>query len=256
MFPKKINVTSIESVLYVSRDRHPDRVTRFYGPMNANELIFHLSGDATVTFNGTVMRTVEDSVRFLPCSKIEEYTVEKREAGECIDIFFNTDVPLSQTAFLLNFAGNQSLKTHFRKIHSLWLEKADGYYSRCMALLYEILYEIASTQYVPNSKSAVIAPAVEYISAHYVSDKIEIPHLARLCGISESYLKQLFIATYGLSPKKYVIKRKMEHAIELLNSKMFAVSEIAEQLGYENVYYFSRVFKETYGCAPTHYCEK
>jgi len=256
MFPEKINVTSIESVLYVSRDRHPECVTRFYGPMCANELIFHLSGDATVTFNGTVMRTVENTVRYLPRTEISEYEVVRDEPGECIDIFFNTDVPLASTAFLLNFAGNQGLKAHFRKIHSTWLEKADGYYSRCMSLLYEILHEIASAQYVPNSKSAVIAPAVEYISAHYVSDRIEIPHLARLCGISESYLKQLFIATYGLPPKKYVIKRKMEHAIELLNSNMFTVSEIAQNLGYDNVYYFSRAFKETFGCAPTHYREK
>lgn len=256
MFPEKINVTSIESVLYVSRDRHPERITRFYGPMLANELIFHLSGDATVTFNGKIMRTVEDTVRYLPRTEISEYKVERHTEGECIDIFFNTDISLSDEPFLLNFAGNQSLKTRFRRLCSTWLEKADGYYVKCMSLLYEILCEIATSQYVPNSKSAVIAPAVEYISAHYASDKIEIPHLARLCGISESYLKQLFIATYGLSPKKYVIKRKMEHAIELLNSNMFTVSEIAQGLGYDNVYYFSRVFKETFGCAPTHYREK
>lgn len=256
MIPQDCHVTSIESVIFVYKDMHPDRITRFMGPMGANELIFHLSGDSTVTFNGKQMHTVADTVRFLPYTEIKEYTVEKREAGECIDIFFNTDKPIQKEAFLMSVNERQSIKSLFRRIYSTWIEKNDGYYYKCLSMLYAILDELTQQHYTPNAKHAVIEPAVQYIRTHYVADKIEIPYLAQLCGISESYLKQLFVASYGLSPKKYVIRRKMEHAIELINSKLFTISEIAEQLGYENVYYFSRVFKETFGVSPTHYREK
>ena len=256
MLPNKINVTSIEGVLFVSRDRHPEAVSRFEGPMHANELIFHLSGDATVCFNGKRMHTVSDTVRFLPRSVIREYTVIHGEHGECIDIFFNTDVPLSEEAFLLCVTENKNLRSLFRRICSVWTEKREGYYHRCMSLFYEILYEISALSYLPEKTLLRIEPAVRYISEHYLTEEIRVPALAEACGMSESYLKRLFLAAFGLSPKKYITKLRMEHALELLRSNMFTVGEIAEKCGYESLYYFSRVFKESFGISPTHYREK
>lgn len=45
----------------------------------------------------------------------------------------------------------------------------------------------------------------------------------------------------------------MEHACFLLEQTSFKVSEIAEQLGYDDALYFSRVFRKVYGQAPSVY---
>ncbi len=57
------------------------------------------------------------------------------------------------------------------------------------------------------------------------------------------FIKKLFIDKYGMPPIKYVTHLKVNRACELIQTGMFSISEIAELCSYENVYYFSNVFK-------------
>lgn len=104
-----------------------------------------------------------------------------------------------------------------------------------MSVLYDIFAEIYKKRYTPKDKYLLIEPAVKYIAAHYRTETISVATLAELCGISESYLKKLFISNYGLPPKKYIMNLKMDYAIELLRSGMFSVGAAAEATGFENI---------------------
>ena len=87
----------------------------------------------------------------------------------------------------------------------------------------------------------------------FLFSNIDCNILSDLCGISYSYFKRLFIMKFGISPIKYITKKKIMYACDLLLSNKYSVSEIAEMTGYETVYYFSRVFKEHIGMSPTEY---
>ena len=50
-----------------------------------------------------------------------------------------------------------------------------------------------------------------------------------------------------MSPVKYVTALRLDHAKELLITGQYSVGEVAELCGFENVYYFSAVFKKTPG---------
>ncbi|MDY5627667.1 MAG: AraC family transcriptional regulator [Clostridia bacterium] len=45
----------------------------------------------------------------------------------------------------------------------------------------------------------------------------------------------------------------MNYACELLITRRYSVTSISEMIGYKNVYYFSKVFKKTFGITPTEY---
>ncbi len=67
------------------------------------------------------------------------------------------------------------------------------------------------------------------------------------------YIRHEFKKHYGVSPIQYLINRRMEYAKHLLNTSGMSVKQIAYQCGFENEYYFSRIFKKLTGYSPSQY---
>ncbi len=249
-------VTGIKRVILVGRDEYPEQITEFRGRLNTNELIFNLSGDSTVRFNGKVFRCSENTVRFLPEGENREYVVERLKKGECIDIFFSTDRPVAPEAFVTAPQNSTALAGLFRKCFSLWVAKEEGYYHACLSLLYRILAELQKASYAPESRFHVLAPALDYIDEHFLSEKISTGLLAEKCGISESGLKKLFLKKFGVPPIRYMIQLKLRYACDLLRTEGYSVTRTAELCGYNTAAFFSRQFKEYLGISPQTFAEK
>ncbi|HEY0864439.1 MAG TPA: AraC family transcriptional regulator [Lacunisphaera sp.] len=75
--------------------------------------------------------------------------------------------------------------------------------------------------------------------------------LARTAGVSPVLACKLFHQHLGLSPFRYLMRRKMEIAAELLVRDGVLVKEAAAHVGFSDPYHFSRRFKLAYGVAPT-----
>jgi len=78
---------------------------------------------------------------------------------------------------------------------------------------------------------------------------ITVEELAFLCHMSLSTFKRRFARIYGTSPNKWLLQRRMEQAVQLLQQHA-KPSEVYFQLGYENHSSFSQSFKQTYGITP------
>lgn len=74
--------------------------------------------------------------------------------------------------------------------------------------------------------------------------------IAAGCRVDAAYLCRLFQRFDNLSPYQRLTRMKMSRAAQLLTSTHLLVKEVADQLGYEDPYHFSRVFKKVYGVAP------
>ena len=249
-------ITEINRVILVGKNEYSQRKTCFETELNCSELIYHLSGKAIIRFNGKTLESEPDVIRFLPKGESSEYVVERTERGECIDVFFNTDFPLSPEAFTVKINENANLRNLFKKLFAVWIAKNDGYYYESMSLLYKIFAELQNKNYIPQNQYNLIKPAIEYVGKNFLGNKISVPYLAKKCGISEAYLKKLFIKRFGVPPVKYIIQLKINHACELLHSERYTITQVAELCGYSNVYYFSRQFKEYVGVTPTVFLQR
>ena len=129
--------------------------------------------------------------------------------------------------------------------------KNDGYYFECISLLYKIFAELQKKNYIPQNQYNLIKPAIEYIEENFLRRKISVPYLADKCGISEVYLKKLFIKKFGIPPTKYTIQLKINHACDLLRSECNSITQVANLCGYKDVYYFSRQLKNYVGVTPS-----
>ncbi|RKX40274.1 MAG: AraC family transcriptional regulator, partial [Verrucomicrobia bacterium] len=72
-------------------------------------------------------------------------------------------------------------------------------------------------------------------------------------GQSVSHYSKLFKYRTSQSPMACFLQLKIRKACELLDQTDQSVKAIAEGLGYDDPYYFSRLFKKIQGCSPTHY---
>lgn len=249
-------ITKIERVIWVGKTEYLERKTSFKGALGSAELIFHFSGTCEVRFNEKTFLCTPNTIRFLPKGEHNGYTVLREDYGDCIDIFFQSNIPLSKEAFIQKAHNSVLIAQLFKKIFSVWVAKNDGYYFECISLLYKILSELQKQNYISTKQYNYIKPALEYINGHFCEDKISVEHLAELCNISPSYLKKLFLKKFGLSPVKYIIQMKINYACDLLKSNLYTVNQIATQCGYENCGYFSRQFKSTVGITPTTFANK
>lgn len=100
-----------------------------------------------------------------------------------------------------------------------------------------------------------IFPALRYINEHY-QDDYSIGDLADMCILSQSYFRKMFIQYTGMSPSRYRADVKCAMAKNMLKSGVLNVSEIADKLGYCDVYHFSKEFKKNTGLSPRAYKNK
>jgi AraC family transcriptional regulator, exoenzyme S synthesis regulatory protein ExsA len=82
---------------------------------------------------------------------------------------------------------------------------------------------------------------------------LSLPQFAHLCNSSLATFKRKFTEYYKESPAKYILQRKLEKAIQLLQHKSKPISEIAYACGFETISNFDKAFKKHYGKSPSEY---
>lgn len=103
------------------------------------------------------------------------------------------------------------------------------------------------------TKSYVVKRIINYLTESY-DQSISLEQIAHNMYLSPVYISKIFKEETGESPINYLIKIRLERAKEYLqmnNNK--SIKWVAKQVGYEDVYHFSKLFKKYYGISPLYY---
>ncbi|TBL73245.1 helix-turn-helix domain-containing protein [Paenibacillus thalictri] len=123
-------------------------------------------------------------------------------------------------------------------------------------LLQAMLTMLARAAFIEQDPSAkhhaVVRRIVRHIKEHVASPPSH-EQLADLSGLSARYLNILFKQQTGLSLKTFIAKTRIERACHLLAESTLNVSQIADTLGYSDIYFFSKQFKQFAGQSPSQY---
>lgn len=98
----------------------------------------------------------------------------------------------------------------------------------------------------------ILSKCMEYIYMN-ITKRITTSDLAKVSGLSESYLTQLFKKETGYSIGNYVRMKKIEHAKKLLKFTDYMISDIADMLSFYSQSHFIHVFKSITGTTPKKY---
>ncbi len=95
--------------------------------------------------------------------------------------------------------------------------------------------------------------AVHSYMRQHLPDQLNLEQLAAQFKLSRFHFARVYRELTGHSPMQDFIQLKMAQACRLLDEGELNVRQVAEQLGYDDSYYFSRLFKQVVGIAPSHY---
>lgn len=180
------------------------------------------------------------------------------EEGECLLIEFDA---LEQHTEILSFsvADSSFLVNEFSNIEKNLTKGALETKLENMQRLYRLLaqlFKTASKDYYSKGKQQLLTPAVDYIAENYYRSDITNDRLAALCGISTVYFRKAFESVYGVSPIRYLHNFRIRKAKDLLSSDYGSISRVAESVGYNGIYHFSKMFKHYTGLSPTQYAKR
>ena len=94
--------------------------------------------------------------------------------------------------------------------------------------------------------------SLSYLREHF-TEQIEKEDLAAMEGLGLSRYNTLFRRLTGYSPARYITKLRLSLAEALLGDPLKSISEIAVRCGYDDPFYFCRVFRREYGISPSEY---
>ncbi len=97
-----------------------------------------------------------------------------------------------------------------------------------------------------------ITTVIRYMYRH-INENLRLEDISGELGLSKSYLNAIFRRYAGRAPIDFFIHLKMQEACKLLKSTDLYIGEVSAMLGYEDPYYFSRIFKKVVGVPPREY---
>ena len=144
----------------------------------------------------------------------------------------------------------ESLFEKLIRVHNL---KMPAYIPEENGLLLQLISIIAkeSNQNKPPKRIEILN-AIEYLSSH-IAENIDINSFAKEFNLSCSRFVHLFSETAGISPHQFLLKLRLDRACYLLKYSTMSIGDIAKSIGYDDSYYFSRIFKKKYLVSPKDY---
>jgi AraC-like DNA-binding protein len=97
-----------------------------------------------------------------------------------------------------------------------------------------------------------LANAIAYLENHYI-EALSVELLANQANLSPRHFSRLFREVYKESPGNYLLKYRLQKAIDMLNNCDFTIAEIAYRSGFNDSNYFSRQFQKHMGYSPRQY---
>jgi len=217
-------------------------------------LVYFLSGRVEYTFDtGEVLQVKANDAFLLP--KFSSYKMNKIEEGECIALNFDLDDD-DKTFSPFKFNITDNLYSDFKKALKAWIYKHDGYLNICYRSVYSIicaLQESKQNEYVPSKHKKIAMAGRDEILKNLSSPELNIENISKELNITPEYFRGLFRKAFGISPRKFIIKSRIEKAKELILSKEFKIGEIAKLCGYSSTSYFTREFKRETTYLPSEY---
>ena len=225
-----------------------------------------ISGTAHYEVDGRHFSVGQGDLVFFPPKKAHTAKSDPEEPWEFYSAAFSVHADDEAHRYLTSIPNHLRLPSRydcaalFSELVHEWEIRRFGYLIRCRSIIEELLFiVIRNREEETQNKSAPHSVTMHRVARHIASNAestFSVGQLAEMVGLSTPHFRRLFKRVIGYTPVQYQHHVKVNKAKDLLLSGECNVSEAAYQLGFDNVYYFSRLFKQVAHVSPSEFLRR
>lgn len=218
-------------------------------PRPVSVVSYQVDGHYDHTFPFGVLEVKKDCI--FTINPKDPYVVERVTDGYSICFTFNSDTPIPTE--LIDCSADPRFLILFRKLLKYKNLSDESTYYMAQSVAYEILALIAEKRnagYYQVSKNKPFIELRDYLTENFGDSTLDVNALTEKYGFSDKYFRERFRELFGSTPTQYLIGLRLNEAARLLLGGSHTVGEVAEAVGFSDIYYFSRLFKKRFGCPP------
>lgn len=221
------------------------------GGRHSDCFVCYLSGAAEYIHDGFAFSVKEGDVFYL--ARGSRYSIRVHDDSHyiCVDFDF-AETPEPNCLFS---SGLPDARADFRRMLHTWAKNEPGRKPRVLGILYGIYaaeQSSAARPYQPRTHG-IFSEAASYILEHLSNPQLQVEEIAEAVSVSQVHLRRVFKAAAGETPVGYMTRQRLERARNMLMHSNFTIAEVAYSVGISDPFYFSRLFRQTYGISPGEY---
>ncbi len=214
-----------------------------------------IKGRGTLCVDATLCHPEAGDVYIVPAGTDHYYYSDAKDPWE--KIWFNVGGSLVPTLLAAyGLAGvlllkNCPLKDYFEENLAKLRKPGKDMAELSMEIIGPLIAMLGNFNSPADEKSSEAASMLKLIHERIYDKTIPLADFCKVSGKSESQSMRIFKKEFGMTPYAYFLHCKMEKAEGLLKNSALPIKEIALQLGFEDPYYFSNLFKRKTGKSPS-----
>lgn len=228
------------------------------------ELLYFVYGSCRINCGASSVEASEGDLILINSNELHGIDEKKEVRYYCVIInpSFFADVNFEHVFLKTHIKNDGRVKSSFDALIYEYETKKEGSDMRVKSIVYSLmayllenykLEQLSGREYdVKMTKMIRLNSVLSFISKHY-QEKISTAELAAMCFLSECYFCRFFKNATGCSVVDYINRFRAERAAVLLRNTPASITEIASDVGFYDVNFFSRVFKKYMKKSPSEY---
>ncbi len=201
-------------------------------------------GEGAFRFSETEFVAKTGDITFIPANV--GYEVEYKDSE--ITVIHLTDCNYNEVENI-DLKHPDYINLLFRQLLDLWDSGCGANLSK--SAVFDLLAKVEEDTESPMNDA--LLKCILYMEEHFTEPDLKINDIARAGSISEASLYRHFFTYYGMPPKQYFLKLRLNYAVELLLKGDTPVLDVARITGFPDSKYFSRIFKKYFGTQPSRF---
>lgn len=209
---------------------------------------FRLSGSDVFEIGDQHLHPNPGDILFIPAHTPYrvEYSACKMIAVHLLDCNYTTPEIITPN-------DKRLLTSRFLGLLNAWRDRHN--INQAKAYVFDILSLLGDeAEALPGDSE--FAPYLQYLQTHYTDPQCTVEQICEQMHISRSGLQRSFQKHLGMTAKAYILKLRIQKALDMLTSGQHTVKAVAHSCGFEDEKYFSRIFKQTCGYPPHQFKQK
>ena len=228
------------------------------------EILYFYAGNCRISCNKTSFDASGGDIVIVNSTEIHSFVVENSVGYICLLIYpeFFSDINFSNIHIKNHIKCDNHITACMDGIIQEYDEKSQGYDMMIKSYTYSLMTHLVRNYvdaYISerelslhSANLARLNTVFKYIADNY-SEKISTSALSKLCYLNESYFCRFFKTSTGKTPIEYINEYRTEKAALLLKNTDDSIARIAASTGFDDMNYFTRIFKKIKKQTPTQY---